>query len=223
MAVDHSECDHPKTREARTQCRREGGGKPLSDNPKQVRRRARKHQKKMEAELTRLYKKPIEEWDMEELAHGKPRDPQGQFKGQSPKWVTRQVHEEAMRRFKQMLNAKVRVVSVPAVDVLLNLMTDNQYVYDDEGQPVRYLVPPSVKAQIGQYLIDHIVGKATQPVENKGEVMHHIQSILATSMVNPDQEPLELSHEDDDDDDEVVDVSADEDLDKLIKQRSREE
>lgn len=203
-ADDHSKCDHPKTRDARAECRREArrqgvdNRKELSQEPDQIRNRARRHQKKMEAELAKLYKKPVEEWDMEELAHGKPRDKNGHFSGVPPRWVTRQVHEEAVRRFKSMLQSKVRVLSVPAVDVLLNLLSDNQMVYDDEGQPVRYIVPPSVKSQIGQYLIDQVVGKPTSPIETKGEVMHHIESVLAGSVVNVDESAVEEDEEEED-------------------------
>lgn len=205
---DHKNCDHPATKEARKECRqqrRKAGESPsLSDDPKKIRDRARRHQKKMETELSKLYKKPVSEWDLEELAHGKPRSKDGYFSGVPPKWVTREVHAEAMRRFKHMIHSKIRVLSVPAIDVLMNLMADNQLVYDDEGQPIRYIVPPNVKAQIGQYLIDHVVGKSQQTVETKGEVMHLIQSVLASSVVNPGEDPdevieLEAGEEDDDD------------------------
>jgi hypothetical protein len=220
MPYDHTKCGHPATKDARAECREKKGlpgrGAP-SDKPEQIRSRARRHQKKMESELTKLYRKPVEEWDMEELAHGKPRASDGTFKGVPPKWVTRQVHEEAVRRFKQMLNSKVRVLSVPAIEMLLQLMTDDRMVFDDEGQPVRHLVPPSVKSQIGTFLIEHVIGKPNQTVDAKGELVHSVQSILAGSMVNPDQdadEALALSMGEDDDGDD--DEPDDEDVRKLI-------
>lgn len=173
--------------------------------------------------MEKLYKKPVEEWDWEELAHGKPRNKDGDFKGNSPKWVTRAVHEEAIRRFNQMLNAKVRVVSSPALDVLMNLMLDQQLVYNDEGEAVRYIVPPSVKSQIAQYLVDRVGGKPTQTIESKADVQVQLQSILAGSVVNPGQvvEIDEVEEEDDNDDDD--EETQDDDSHKLIVKRSQDE
>lgn len=205
MPNDDADRERPARSEAEGD-RRKGRDRPaLSDSPKQIRSRARRHQKKMEAELSKLYRKPVEDWDLEELAHGKPRSKVGHFSGTPPKWVTRQVHEEAVRRFQAMLNAKVRVLSVPAIEMLLNLMNDDRMVYDSEGQPIRHLVPPAVKSQIGTFLIEHVIGKPNQTVETKGEIAHFIRDTLATALVNPGQDPdevIDLSEDDADDDED---------------------
>src|SRR5262245_63124610 len=67
-------------------------GRSKSTSRKQMRARARRKRKKAgeSEEFKRLYK-PIEQWDPEELARGRPRSRDGNFTGRPPRWITRAV------------------------------------------------------------------------------------------------------------------------------------
>src|SRR5688572_29031807 len=74
---------------------------------KQIRARARRGRKITERELELLYK-PMDEWDEEELARGRPRAADGTFRGKSPSWITREQYETALGRFKQIVEGRMR-------------------------------------------------------------------------------------------------------------------
>lgn len=152
--------------------------------PKQIRARARRTGKKTEImtkeELRYLYpQKPIEDWDMDELAAGRPRNSKGSFTGPKPKWITREIHEQAMERFIQGVRQGMRGTTVKGLTKLEELLEDDSV--DDKGKP---LVSASTKVDIAKFLIEHVIGKPTQRVEN--DVSVKLQGLLAAVMVNPD-------------------------------------
>lgn len=151
---------------------------------KQIRARARRKARRLEImtpeELHHLYKKPIEDWDIDELAHGRPKNAAGHFKGPNPKWITAQMHEESMNRFTAIVKTHMRATTVDALALLTNLINDDSV--DDKG---KYLVPPSVKLEASKFLIEHVVGKPTQRIEN--DVSIKLQAILGQVMVNPSE------------------------------------
>jgi len=61
----------------------------------------------MLAEVSDRWAKPIEEWDWQELARGRPRCADGTFKGVAPQWVTLAVRNEAKRRLLARANAEI--------------------------------------------------------------------------------------------------------------------
>lgn len=131
-------------------------------------------------ELRYLYpQKPIEDWDMDELAAGRPRNSKGSFTGPKPKWITREIHEQAMERFIQGVRQGMRGTTVKGLTKLEELLEDDSV--DDKGKP---LVSASTKVDIAKFLIEHVVGKPTQRVEN--DVSVKLQGLLAAVMVNPD-------------------------------------
>jgi hypothetical protein len=150
--------------------------------PKQIRARARRKRKRgdhmSKQELDFLYRKPIEQWDFEELAQGRPRDTNGRFSGPKPNWVDRAVHEQAMTMYIERVRTGMRGATVKAVDVLLHLLENNDE--DDKGRPI---VAASTKTDIAKFLLEHTVGKPTQRVEN--DVSIKLQGILAQVLVNP--------------------------------------
>lgn len=173
--------DHPATGEARKECRQrkieageiEANAGP-SQNPHTIRARARRHMEKAEADLAQLPRKPVEKWDWEELARGYPRNVNGKFGGRPPKWVTRAMYDEAVRRFQHMLNAKVRVVTAPAVEVLTQVMQDEE-------------TPPATQAQIAEYLLDRVLGKPTTPIDSNVEL--NLADMLAQWVAHPGEDP----------------------------------
>lgn len=156
--------------------------------PKQIRARARrrmKHKKYQtkgvitEQEFEALYK-PIEDWDLEELARGRPRNADGKFRGPAPAWITREVYEKSMEQFTAAIKTEMGAQSITALDTMRYLL-DNEDV-DNRGKPI---IPPSVKWQVSSFLLEHIVGKPKQHIQQ--DISVKLQGILGSVMVNPNQ------------------------------------
>jgi hypothetical protein len=161
-------------------------GKMLT--PKQIRARARRRASRRlkrdeimtPQEMEYLYKKPIDEWDLDELAAGRPRDREGRLSGRKPAWITTQVHEEAMTRYTAAIKAGMRGSTVDALRVIDMILSDDER--DEKGKPI---VPAGTKLEAAKFLIEHAIGKPKQQVES--EVSVKLQGILGTVIVNPDQ------------------------------------
>lgn len=165
------------------------GGQPTTPEgklltPKQIRARARRRVKRggrgellSQAEFEALYK-PVEEWDLDELARGRPRNASGNFTGRKPGWVTRQVYEQAMDRFRVMVKEGMQANAVSALDTIEYILGNDQV--DEKGKPV---VPASTKLDAAKFLMEHVVGKPTQRVE--GDISVRLQALLGVAMVNP--------------------------------------
>lgn len=159
---------------------RSADGKLLT--AKQIRARARRKAKRMERmtdqEFEAIYKKPIEDWDLEELAHGRTRNSKGKFSGPTPKWINREVHERSMERFKSVIKSKMNGLTPGAVEAV-DWILGNEDV-DEKGKPI---IPASTKLDAAKFLLEHTVGKPTQRIES--DVSVRLQAILAQVMVNP--------------------------------------
>lgn len=154
--------------------------------PKQIRARARRKGKRSEImssqELEYLYQKPMDEWDLEELAQGRPKNEKGHFRGPKPAWISSAVHEEAMNKYTSAVKTSMRATTVDALDVL-NQILKNEDV-DEKGKPI---VNASTKLDAAKFLIEHVVGKPTQRIET--DVSVKLQAILGAVMVNPSDIP----------------------------------
>lgn len=149
---------------------------------KQVRARARrtleKGKKLSDEDFEAWAGKPIDEWDLEELARGRTKNVKGDFRGAPPKHMPRAVHERIVERFKILVKDQLNVSSVQALGVISNLISDDSF--DDKGKPV---VPASVKLDAAKWLVEHVVGKPVQPTQT--DVSVKLQGILGAVMVNP--------------------------------------
>lgn len=149
---------------------------------KQVRARTRrkleKGQKVDPEDFEAWSGKPIEEWDIEELAKGRPRDARGGFRGAPPKYMPRAVHERIAERFKMLVRDQMNANSVQALGVISNLLTNDEV--DDKGKPI---VPPGTKLDAAKWLVEHVIGKPVQPTTT--DVSVKLQGILGSVMVNP--------------------------------------
>lgn len=155
------------------------GGRPRkSTNPKQIRSRARRARKLTDGDLQALWK-PIEEWDHEELARGRPRDKAGGFRGRPPDWVTRAVHEQIVKQFETIVKTEMNVHTVKALTVLEHILDDEST--DAKGRP---LVNASTKLDAAKFLVEHILGKPKQRMET--DISVKLQGLLGVAMVNPD-------------------------------------
>lgn len=154
--------------------------------PKQIRARARRRAKRStrkpaitDLEFETLYK-PIDEWDLEELARGRPRNADGSFQGRKPGWITREVHERAMEQFKLAIQTEMGAQGISALDTLRFILENDEV--DSRGKPV---VPAAAKIQASTFLLEHIVGKPKQQVTQ--DISVKLQTILGAVMVNPNE------------------------------------
>lgn len=149
---------------------------------KQVRARARRKLqtgKKLDDETFDAWAgKPIEEWDIEELARGRTRDANGGWRGRPPQYMPRAVHERIAERFKVLVRDQMNQNATVALGVIYNLLSNEEY--DDKGKPI---VAPSVKLDASKWLVEHVIGKPVQPTQT--DVSVKLQGILGAVMVNP--------------------------------------
>lgn len=189
-------------------------GKPLSETPKQVRARLRRRAERYGGadpkgivttrEVELLYKKPIEQWDNEELARGRTRDKNGGFMGSAPGFITREMQEKAFQLLTKKLRQENSVLSLTAQKIIAELLEDDER--DENGRPI---TPAAVKAKLADSVLDRVLGKATTPIV--AEVSVKLESVLADVMVDgPGQlssshAPImdaEFTEDDDDEEDE---------------------
>lgn len=151
--------------------------------PKQIRARARRGggmDRLSAREKDALLRKPMDQWDIEELARGRPRDKNGNFTGQAPTWITREMHEKSIDLFKDMIRTDMQSHTVRAMEVLRDVL-DNEDE-DDRGKPT---VPAGVKVDVAKFLLEHLIGKPTQPIQ--ADISLKLQGILGAVLVQPDE------------------------------------
>jgi hypothetical protein len=151
--------------------------------PKRIRARARRALKRGKrvsvVDMENLWK-PIEDWDMEELARGRPRAADGSFRGRKPAYITRELHEQAMENFKSLVRTQMNGSTVDALMVLNSVLNNDEI--DHKGRPV---VPWSTKVDAAKWMVEHVLGKAVQPTTT--DISIKLQSILGAAMVNPSE------------------------------------
>lgn len=158
-----------------------------STTPKAIRKRIRKGTTKLEGEIELLYqdRKPLADWDYEELARGRPRGVGGKFHGPAPKWITPGIRDEASRRLRAKGLADLGAHLGSAIEVTAALMNDDSVDLDGKA-----LVPASVRLSAAQFIADHVLGRATAKVEvDLGE---KTRQMLAGAIVLPDGTPQDV-------------------------------
>jgi hypothetical protein len=155
----------------------------LSKDPAQIRRRLRRaagnpakldRDYKMLAEHPDTHHKPLEDWDYEELARGRPRSKDGRFGGGTPSWVTLKVQQEAKERLRTKAYGDLARYAGSAVKVLVNLMRDTD-------------VENRIRLDAAKYLLDQVIGKAKVFAQLEGKL--DVQAFLAEALVMPDGSP----------------------------------
>lgn len=157
---------------------------PLSKDPYNIRKRLRYSGKnvKRDAEMLASVRKPIGEWDLEELAMGRPRAIDGTFKGAVPRWITPVVVAEAKRRLKSGLINQMSVYATDALAVVYKIMMSTDK--DEDGRP---LVSTRERMDAAKFIIEHTIGKPRQAMELEasGSMTHHM---LARALKVEDEE-----------------------------------
>jgi len=183
-------------------------GNPRSDRPHARMARAKKVNPRSKKAVDALIEdngwKPIEEWDLQELARGKPKGLDGKFtRGPRPKWITEEVLAQVRKRHKQLVNDNIREMAEDAIALMHRLMNDDEF--DENGKPV---TPAATKFAAAKYILDQTVGAPIAKVE--AEINHKVSFLMNAVIVNPDGTPSypgvenfiegEVVEEEDDDD-----------------------
>ena len=151
----------------------------LSHKPSQMRIRIRRKAGRADAEIEHycrvVYNKPVEEWDWEELAKGRPRNAQGKFQGAPPKWITPHLLREARRRLVEGVYGELGVQSKYALETLNRLLTDGE-------------VDDKVALDAAKFVINHIIGnpKAIVSIDASDEVKQFLAP-LELRLCGPDE------------------------------------
>ena len=157
----------------------------LSTNPAQIRRRLRRGKNLREdLDLYAQYSesfRPVEEWDLEELAHGKPRGPYG-FRGRAPGWLTAEIVREARRRLIDHTNGILGKHVEFAVRTMIKLIKSEET--DDKGKPI---VDAKTKLQACMFIIEHVKGKPQQFMEL--DATDFTRKMIAAAIVLDDGSP----------------------------------
>lgn len=171
----------------------------LSRKPTQLRARLRRSQGKTTRDIALLAEvqgqdyKPIEEWDFEELARGKPRNKRGKFNtGQKPAWISPLVAEEIARRLRAGFIDEVRSTLPEVLAVLKELLMD-------EGSP-------RIQLDAAKLFLEYAIGAPEKKVSI--ETTSRIEHMLADVVVLDDGSPAHpvidgqfYDEEEDEDDD----------------------
>lgn len=120
-------------------------------------------QRLLQEAIDRGLMKPLDQWDLEELARGKPRNKHGTFSGKAPAWITPVVVQEIRRRLLETSYAELASHVGVAIKSLVNILTDDSV--DADGNPI---VSASLKLQAAKYIIDQTMGKAPQTIDVTG-------------------------------------------------------
>ena len=155
------------------------GRPPTSLDPKKIRERIRRKGMIDDEDMKALYGgRTIEDWDLEELARGRPRSKNGAFMGRPPTVMDLKVHDQIRTRFEKVLKGEMNGYSVDALKIVGQILNDKQV--DHKGRP---RTPSGVKLDAAKFLIEHVVGKPKQHTET--DISVKLQGILGMAMVNP--------------------------------------
>jgi hypothetical protein len=173
-----------------------------SNKPSAIKARIRKTEKRMkrdDEDIKLLFpdRKPIEEWDFEELQAGRPRDPEtGKLnrRAKRPKWINPAMLAEAQKRLRTMTATELGTYTGSAIEVMVDLMQSSRV------DKVRY--------DAARYVLDQVMGMPTQRTEISAEVS--VSTFLADVIENPDGtqysiedgQVLNVEYDEDDEDDD---------------------
>lgn len=145
-------------------------------------RRTKKRADELPAELENLGWKPVSEWDLEELARGRPKKADGTFGSKAPSWITPAILDEARKRHRQLIADDLRAYSHDALQVMHTLMMDDEV--DGKGKP---MTSASVRLDAAKYIVNQAIGLPVAKVDVQANVQ--LQGLLSAVVVNPDGTP----------------------------------
>jgi hypothetical protein len=172
----------------------------LSRNPNTIRARLRRGGVRVERDLEILAEvqgkdyKPIEEWDFEELAHGKPRNKKGGFNtGPKPQWINPVIVEEVSRRLRNGFIDETRKALPDVLKVLLVLLKDDE--------------SPRIQLDAAKLFLEYAIGLPEKriSIEASSRVEHLLADVIVLDDGRPAHPVIDGQFHDDDEDDEEED------------------
>lgn len=151
----------------------------LSHRPSAVRQRIRRNGGRAAEDIALLHEiqygesKPVSEWTLEELQHGRPRHPTGGWKGPRPKWITPIIQAEIRKRLREETIGKLVGHTGKAIKVLAEFL-------DNEEEP-------NLRFKAAQLIIQYAAGEPEKQVTLSGNIQ--LQHMLASALVMPDGQP----------------------------------
>lgn len=151
----------------------------LSRTPSAVRTRIRRNGQRAAEDIAILHEiqygesKPVEEWTLEELQHGRPRHPTGGWRGPRPKWITPIIQAEIRKRLREETIGKLVGHTGKAIKVLA------EFLENDEE--------PQLKFKAAQLILEYAAGAPDKSLHITGNVQ--LQNMLASALVLDDGTP----------------------------------
>lgn len=170
----------------------------LSPKPSQIRRRLRRQGEASDRDYEMLVEvggiKPIEDWDLEELSRGRPRDKKGGWRGGAVRgWLTARLRKEIAKRLRDRTLEAMAEHVPDAVAVIAKLMKAD--------------VDDTTRLRAATLVIEHAVGKPQAHLQIDAQI--ELKDFLATALVlddGSDAHPVvdgQFYETDDDEDDDL--------------------
>lgn len=174
----------------------------LSQKPSAIRLRIRRNGGRAAEDIAMLHEvqygsvKPVSEWTLEELQHGKPRHETGGWRGKKPSWITPIVQAEIRKRLREETMQNLVGHTGAAVKVLAEFLKNEE--------------EPALRFRAAQLILEYSIGAPEKVVHLSGNIQ--LQSMLADALVLDDGSPAhrviegsavfedDTEEEDDDDD-----------------------
>jgi hypothetical protein len=152
----------------------------LSTRPSAIRARIRRNGGRAAEDIAMFHdvvygeaNKPVSEWTLEELQHGRPRHPTGGWRGPRPKWITPIIQAEVRKRLREETIQNLVGHTGAAIKVLA------EFLQNDEE--------PQLRFRAAALIIEYAAGAPDKNLHVTGNV--HLQTMLASALVLDDGSP----------------------------------
>lgn len=153
------------------------------ETERQTRRRAERKLKRgmtITDEEFALIFRPVEQWTIEELSKGYCKTAEGRWPSRPPSQLMRgQIRERIDEEFRKRVRGSMNGLTVDALNALQRVIKDDDL--DGRGRP---MVPAATKVKAAEFLLDHLLGKPKQVVQE--DISVRLSGILADVMVAPE-------------------------------------
>jgi hypothetical protein len=117
--------------------------------------------------------KPVDQWTLEELQHGRPRHPTGGWRGPRPKWITPIIQAEVRRRLREETIQNLVGHTGAAIKVLAEFLKNEE--------------EPHLRFRAAALIIEYAAGAPDKNVHFTGNIQ--LQNMLASALVLDDGSP----------------------------------
>ena len=151
----------------------------LSTKPHAIKQRIRRNGGRTAEDIAMLHEvmfgesRPVSEWTLEELQHGRPRNPRTGWKGPKPKWITPIIQAEIRKRLREESIGKLVGHTTAAIKVLAEFLTN-----EDE---------PQLRFKAAALILEYAAGAPEKHISVEANVV--LQNMLAGALVLDDGTP----------------------------------